>query len=245
VSSSDRPAQGKDEGAARRDGSPLSGAVRRDLLEDLARDIRAGRCPPDRLFDCFLGGDELHKASALHWTPLAVTLQAARWLRESGVERVVDIGSGAGKFCVAAALATGCTFVGVEQRASLVEAARELAIRFGVADRVEFVHTTLALGAVPAGDTYYLFNPFGENLLRPMHRLGEDVELGEERYRRDVALMEDIFANFAPGTLVIKYNGFGGRMPRTYEQIRVYRSLPSVLRMWRKKGGPNERPLPS
>ena len=36
------------------------------------------------------------------------------------------------------------------------------------------------------------------------------------------------------GTYLLTYNGFGGAVPRTYEQVRVDRDLPNVLRMWRQ-----------
>ena len=49
------------------------------------------------------------------------------------VQSVVDIGSGAGKFCVAAALGSGCRFTGLEQRPRLVAAARTLAAYTGEA----------------------------------------------------------------------------------------------------------------
>jgi len=74
------------------------------------------------------------------------TLDAARRLhprRELLVtdERstVLDVGSGAGKFCLIGAASTGATFVGVEQRPRLVRIARETSRRAGVTN-VEFIH---------------------------------------------------------------------------------------------------------
>ena len=148
----------------------------------------------------------------------------------------MDLGSGAGKFCVAAALASRCSFVGVEQRPRFVEAAQALAQLFGVENRVRFVQGVLSLSAIPVADAYYLFNPFGENLFGPDEHLGDDVELSPERYQRDIALMVKFFATAPSGTVVIKYNGFGGRMPASYEEVFVDREMPNVLRMWRKKG---------
>ena len=63
--------------------------------------IRSGTCPSDRLFDRFLPYD-LRRVSRQHWTPLVVALRVAEWLDLIGVRQVVDLGSGAGKFCVQA-----------------------------------------------------------------------------------------------------------------------------------------------
>jgi SAM-dependent methyltransferase len=208
--------------------------------EQVAEAIRVGMCPSDRVFDRFLPND-LRLVSSEHWTPLIVALRVAEWLDGAGVKSVVDIGSGAGKFCVATALASRSSFTGIEQRSRLVETARNLAHLFGVDERVQFVHSTLSLDAIPAADAYYLYNPFGENLFGADEHLGADVELSPERYERDVALVEALFDRSPAGTFVIKYNGFGGRMPPSYEEIIVDRNMPNVLRLWRKRGA---TPLP-
>jgi hypothetical protein len=213
--------------------TPVNGIARGPSAVEIAGAIRAGRCPNDRFFDWFLPHG-LRRASDRHWTPLAVALRAAHWLNEAGIKSVVDLGSGAGKFCVAAALASRCSFTGIEHRSRLVEAARALAQRFGVDDRVRFIRAPLTPDAIPAADAYYLYNPFGENLFAPDARLGDEVELSRERYERDVALVETFLERAPFGTCVIKYNGFGGRMPAAYEEIAVDREMPNVLRLWRK-----------
>jgi predicted RNA methylase len=200
----------------------------------IAAALRSGRCLRDSVFDRFLP-DDLQIVSHQHWTPLAVALRVAEWLDLAGVRHVVDLGSGAGKFCVAAALASQCSFIGIEQRPRLVEAARALARRFGVEDRVQFVEGTLDPDSIPSADAYYLYNPFGENLFGADDHLDDDVELNFERYERDVEVVQRFLEQAPRGTYVIKYNGFGGRMPPSYAQILIDRDMPNMLRMWRKR----------
>jgi len=200
---------------------------------ELAQEIQHGGVLDDELFDRFLPF-RLRVMSRVFWTPLVVTDRVAAWFAELGVVTVVDIGSGAGKFCVAAALAGGGRFLGLEQRPSLVKVARRLARAFGVDDRVEFVEGILDPGTVPAADAYYLFNPFGENRFGPEAHLDEDVELSEDRYRRDIAGVEDMLRRARPGTYVVTYNGFGGAVPDDYTEIRIDCTLPNLLQMWRK-----------
>jgi predicted RNA methylase len=196
--------------------------------------LTGGGLPQDSEFDRFLALE--HRApSPYYWTPLAVVVRLAGWFRELGVSTVVDIGSGAGKFCVAGALASECRFTGLEHRPALVYAARALAHTFGVSDRVTFAHGAFGERAIPQADAYYLYNPFGENLFMGPDRLDDDVELGDARYRRDVSVTEAFLEQTPAGSYLVTYNGFGGDVPPSYEGLRADWSTSSLLRLWRKR----------
>jgi predicted RNA methylase len=201
----------------------------------IAEELRAGLCPADCAFDFFMPED-LAALSGDQWTPLEVALAAANWLKERGVRSVVDVGSGPGKFCIAAALAGSLEVVGLEQNPRCVAVARSLAQLFRVEDRVRFVQCSLDESVLPPADAYYLFNPFAQHLFAPSDDPGWGVSPDYERYRRDVMTMQDALRRAPEGTVVITYNGFGGLMPASYETCRIDRELPCVLRMWRKSG---------
>jgi SAM-dependent methyltransferase len=194
--------------------------------------LRAGESTLDRAFDAFLPRD-LRAASDDFWTPLAAVAEAARWLDELGVQRVVDVGAGPGKFCIAAALASRCTYLGIEYRSRLVAVARQLARQFGVQDRVQFVCGSVN-ERLPDADAYYLYNPFAENLLGRGAFLADEAELSWQRFSFDVGFMQRRLRRAPKGTLVLTYNGLGGPLPASYEIIRVERAFPCVLRLWRK-----------
>ena len=192
----------------------------------------------DREFDKFLP-EELRDVSAQFWTPLRVIARAAEWFNELDIRTVVDIGSGAGKFCVAGALYGGRTrYLGLEHRPRLVAGARFLARTLRVEPQVRFVHGVLGTARLPEPDAYYLYNPFGENTFRDTNHLDEDVELSEERYFEDIRRVESLLGHASTGTYVLTYNGFGGYVPGGYREVRVDRSLPNVLRLWQKSGNP-------
>jgi SAM-dependent methyltransferase len=199
----------------------------------IAQALRSGKLPSDRVFDRFLP-NEFRASSAQYWTPLAVAARAAEWLDQLDVQSVVDIGSGTGKFCVAAALLAGARFTGIEQRLRLVDASRQLAGAFDLNQRITFLHSTFGEAPVPKAEAYYMYNPFGENLFGLEDRLDDEVELGGARYLRDVAAVERLLAGADVGTFLLTYNGFGGALPADYREVRVDRELPNVLRMWRK-----------
>lgn len=210
-------------------------AARRLAAHYLAEAMRSGRCPSDRTFDRFLP-EPLRLVSSEYWTPLAAVKRAAAWLDDLGLRRVADIGSGSGKFCVAGALfSRRCRFVGIEQYASLVAAARELADLFGLGRRVRFVAGALGTVPDPVADVYYFFNPFGENDFGPDHPPEAGVATTEARYAEDIAAAEDLLRRVPPGTCVLTYNGFGGRMPADYATVHVDRTLRSELRLYRKQ----------
>ena len=199
------------------------------LVDELASHLHPG----DRAFDRFLPLD-LQLVSATHWTPLSVASRVAEWIDDLGLRTVVDIGSGAGKFCVSAALACRARFIGVEQRASLVSAAQDLARVFAVEDRVTFVQGTFGVTPLPEAEAYYLFNPFGENLFPSEARLDDEVELSDDRYHRDILSARRFLMEAPVGTYVFTYNGFGGTFPLTYCQVQVDRELPNMLRLFKK-----------
>jgi len=201
--------------------------------EQIAAALRAGRCPQDAAFDHFLAAP-LRELSGQYWTPLEVAARAAQWFEECHVRTVVDIGSGAGKFCVAAALAGHCHYTGLEHREHLVIGARGLARTFKVEDRVYFIQGALGNACIPAADAYYLYNPFEENVLRETERIDQSVELSDERQARDLIAIRRLLLGARVGTYVLTYNGFGARLPPAYSEVRVDRELPNALRLWKK-----------
>lgn len=211
-------------------------------LHDIARALRTGLRTTDSAFDRFLP-TKLQAVSPQYWTPLVVAARAAQWLERVGVQSVVDIGSGAGKFCVSAALASRCQYTGIEQRAHLVESASELARLFAVDDRVQFVHGTFGEMPLPVADAYYVFNPFEESFFSDGSALDSSVELSPARYARDLCAMAKLLEHARIGTYLLTYNGFGGSIPGIYQELFVDRTLPNVLRMWRKGSGTTAVPI--
>ncbi|MEZ4393786.1 MAG: hypothetical protein R3A48_22165 [Polyangiales bacterium] len=199
---------------------------------EIAEALAEGRPVPEPDFDRYLPA-RLRLISARHWTPVRVAAFGARWLEARGARTVVDVGSGAGKFCVAGALASGCAFAGIEQRESLVDVAQGLARLYRLSERVTFTREVYD-GALPAADAYYLFNPFGENILDAPEHIDHDVELSDHRYLRDLASMERAMREAPVGTHFLMFNGFGGAIPDTYDEVRPAADTPDLLSLWQK-----------
>lgn len=208
-----------DRSPRRRDDGRLAASARR-----VADALRGGRAVSDAAFDAHLP-DALRAASWRHFTPVAVAVQAAELFAQAGAAAVLDVGSGAGKFAVVAALAQDLAVVGVEQREELVSAARRLAARFDVSESVDFLQGDLSALPQEGFDGLYLFNPFGE-------RLAADEDA---RYREDVERVEALLARAPVGTVLVAYHGFGGEVPPGWE-LEVERPAGTeALRRWRKR----------
>jgi SAM-dependent methyltransferase len=187
----------------------------------------------DRTFDAHLP-EPLRFVSWRFWTPVTVAVCAAQWLAQAGVRRVLDVGSGPGKFCVVAALARDLSFVGLEQRGHLVDAARSLAARFDLGERVSFIHGSLGDVRLEDFDALYFYNPFAENIFCEEDQLDRSVELDERRFAQDVLFVENALERMPTGTRILTYCGFGGRIPDTYELSRWAKGNSNHLRMWTK-----------
>lgn len=120
-------------------------------------------------------GPAFTAAAPLHFTDLATVRRASDWLTarlaDGEAARFVDLGSGAGKFVLAAAARhPAVQWWGVERRGELHTVAEEWRRRYGV-DNAHFVRGDLRDFPLDGFAGAYVFNPFGE-LLDPRPDLG-------------------------------------------------------------------------
>jgi SAM-dependent methyltransferase len=99
-----------------------------------------------------------------HWTPLSIAVKAAKFLAAEDNVRILDIGSGVGKFCLAAANHTPkANYFGVEQRKSLINFANATKRHLQL-DNVSFIHGNFTQLDLKKYDHFYFYNAFYENL---------------------------------------------------------------------------------
>jgi SAM-dependent methyltransferase len=188
----------------------------------------------DALFDAVYP-EGIRLVSRRFWTPVAVARRAAEFLRGAGARRVLDVGAGVGKFVLAAASTMPkLEFVGVEQRAHLVEVARSARRRL----RVSNAHFRVAEATAMSWDgfdAFYFFNPLAENLFDEENWLDDRVELTKERFAREVLRVECALRRAPLGTLVVTYHGSSGRIPGCYELQACEPAGSDRLRLWMKR----------
>jgi SAM-dependent methyltransferase len=159
--------------------------------------------------------ERIRKLSAQHWTPVRVAVRAARLLTQAGASRILDVGSGVGKFCIVGALTTDAHFVGAERREDLVDIARRAASRLGVS-RATFVRENIDAFSFEGFDGIYLYNPFFEQVSKFLVQIDRGLERSEAAFRYFARTTTAKLAAAVPPVAVVTFNGFGGQMPRAY-----------------------------
>jgi len=103
---------------------------------------------------------EIQQLAGKHWTPLNLTKKAIQFLVTKDGTKVLDIGSGVGKFCLAAAYyKPGAYIYGIEQRGNLVEYAEEAKNMLGLLN-ASFIHRNFTQLNLKQYNNFYLYNPF-------------------------------------------------------------------------------------
>lgn len=200
------------------------------------RELAAGRLVDDARFDTILASEH-YDLSPVHWTPLAVVRRFVDWVGPASGERILDVGAGCGKFCVAASLMGPGEYTGVELRPALVSAARALCAGYDAA-RVRFIEGDMAGLDWLDFDIYYLYNPFHENLLatgsgEPLP-IDTTLDLGRERYRAYTSCVVEKLAACPRGRRLVTYNGFGAAPPAGWFRRRCAMLGGRALEFWER-----------
>lgn len=116
-----------------------------------------------------------------HWTPLHIAEKAAIFLATGSNTRILDIGSGVGKFCLAAAYRNPNLFYyGIEQRENLVIQAKEVQEKLKIRN-AWFIHGNFTQLDFNNYDHFYFFNPFYENLITK-DKIDENIKCSERLF---------------------------------------------------------------
>jgi SAM-dependent methyltransferase len=179
----------------------------------------------------------IRRLSEHHWTPLDVCVRAAELLVDGDRSTILDIGSGAGKFCLIGAACTGARFVGVEQRPRLVGISHQIARRAGLGN-ANFIHGNAMSLDWGRFDGFYLFNPFYEHIVDDLPRIdGPSVVSPHLFTNYVVTTCVKLFAA-KRGARVVSYHGFGGPMPRGFRRILREPAGSEYLELWEKEAEP-------
>jgi predicted RNA methylase len=228
------------------DGPAADGAPAPALLPELhglASRLREGADVADSEFDQVFPF-AARKVSSSFWTPVSVAKRAAELLVQGAATRVLDVGSGVGKFCIVGAASTDATFVGVEHRPHFVHWARDAARHLEVPS-AHFIHGRLDVVKASDFDAFYFYNPFGENLWVTDDQLDDTVALSKERFVADVWRAQGMLAHARVGTRVVTYHGFGGVMPADYVLAHREPQRSGFLNLWVKTDSVTRWPIRS
>lgn len=197
----------------------------------LAAALRSGRPVSDRRFDQIYP-PEVRVHSRIHFTPVKVALRARDWLGADPSLRVLDVGSGCGKFCLVLAASGPGRVAGIEQRPNLHEAAQNGAAALGLGN------TSFVCGRMEDYDwtrhnVFYFFNPFYERIA---YRRGMDDRTPPHAglYFEYVRIVREKLGRAPSGTRVLTYHGMGGKLPSDWLLLRSEIIHTDELQLWFK-----------
>jgi SAM-dependent methyltransferase len=166
-----------------------------------------------------------------HWTPLSVARKAAAFLAVDRNASILDIGSGVGKFCLAAAHhKPNCRYTGVEQRKELVykaETARQL-LRL---ENVQLIHGNFTQLDFTNFDHFYFYNSFYENLAGT-DKIDNSIVYSGELYNYYNRYFYKQLDQKPPGTRLATYHSMEDEIPPCYHVVGS--EFDNLLKFWIK-----------
>jgi SAM-dependent methyltransferase len=174
----------------------------------------------------------IQQLDPVHWTPLAVATKAMNFLKTGAGVRILDIGSGIGKFCLAGAYhKPRAQFVGVEQRRSLIEYARSAQGLLGL-DNATFIQGNFTQVDFKEFNHFYFFNSFGENLTE-QYRIDESIDYSAELYHYYSTYLHYKLDTLRSGTRFVNYCSLDDEVPLSYQLMKTY--FEGKLKCWVKR----------
>ncbi len=168
----------------------------------------------DKQFDA-LYPKRIQKHSFIHWTPMEIMETTIDWLKLNQNSRVLDIGSGVGKFCLLGAMRSKAQFTGVEKRGDLVEIAEKVKNQLQL-ENVTFRNDDIV--NVPFEDytAFYYYNPFCEYIAE-FDRVDDTITYDPDTYRYYEDYVIDQLDLLPVKTRVVTYCSGTFPLPASYE----------------------------
>lgn len=190
--------------------------------------------------DCFFRNDaefdwlypeHFQLMSQKQWTPIAIAKKAAEYLAVSGA-KILDIGSGIGKFCLTAAHHNpDSRYFGVEQRHELVHYAKTAKRYLGL-ENASFIHANFTQLNFSEFDHFYFYNSFYENIDQK-NAIDDTIETSYSLYDYYTQYLHSVLKMKPPGTRVVTYQSLGEEIPDGFKLTDW--SFDTLLRLWIKE----------
>lgn len=166
-----------------------------------------------------------------HWTPLPIARAAIDFLTPHDNVRILDIGSGIGKLCLAGAhFKPSAFFAGVEQRANLVQVARDAQARLQL-DNTFFYHDNFTGLDFNEYDHFYFFNSFYENLMVD-DKIDENITHSTYLFNYYHKQLYKKLNGMPAGTRVATFHCLNNKIPPNYHVVDS--KVDTLLKFWIK-----------
>jgi hypothetical protein len=183
----------------------------------------------DAAFD-WMYPEHFQLLSLKHWTPLVNARKAAEFLAAPGA-KVLDIGSGIGKFCLAGGYYFPEThFYGVEQRHELIYHAEE-AKGYTQLSNVNFIYANITQVNFKEFDHFYFYNSFYENI-DPLNQIDDTIAISESLYTYYTQYLFKALDEKPAGTRLVTFHISGQEVSSGYKLAGI--ACNGLMKMWIK-----------
>lgn len=174
--------------------------------------------------------EKIRILSRKHWTPVSIAKLTSEFLAERPGTKVLDIGSGAGKFCMIGAVNTKGHFTGIEQRPELVELSNRLSAAYYIRN-VNFIHANITSIIFCEYDAFYFYNPFYENI-DVSNKIDESVNLDIQLYHAYSLYVTEQLVLLPAGTRLVTFCSPLNIIPQAFKLQDAHHG--GLLKFWEK-----------
>lgn len=163
---------------------------------------------------------------------MEIAKKAARFLASESGTKILDIGSGAGKFCLIGAYhSPESVFYGIEQRKDLHQIAVSAKEATGT-ENVHFLHGNITQFDHKDIDHFYFYNAFYENLASD-GQIDQQLPYSTALYQYYSRYLYNILESKMSGTRLVTYHSLEDEKPPGYQLVDATVDL--NLKMWVKR----------
>ncbi len=160
----------------------------------------------------------IQQIAEFHFSLVDVALAAAAYLVDAPTSKVLDIGAGAGKFCLIGAATTNGHFTGIELRANLVKIAQDLSTAHQISNTT-FIEDNITNIEFKHYSAFYHFNAFYENI-DPTGIIDQTIPLNKELYTSYSQYVKKQLQTMPIGTKLATYFSYKEEVPNDYKAVK-------------------------
>jgi hypothetical protein len=175
---------------------------------------------------------EIQLLANKHWTPLNIIQKTVQFLVAEEGTKILDIGSGVGKFCLTGAYySPRALFYGIEQRKNLSDYAEEAKNVLGLRN-VNFMHGNFTQLDLKLYNNFYFYNSFFENL-EGSDRIDSTLLYSESLYSYYSQYLKKELEKMPSGTRMVTCCSWDDEIPPGYHLVES--EVNNFLKFWIKK----------
>ena len=169
--------------------------------------------------------------SARHFTPVDIAIKAAKLLVDKPTDKILDVGSGVGKFCAIGSSVTSAHFYGVERRKTLTNLSNKIKRTYKL-KRAHFINNDFTALDFNKFNGIYFFNSFHEHF-DDTCILDETSKVSLVEYKKYHQDLMDKLNECEKGTKLVTYYTFKNKIPSSFQFIDMNET--GLLKFYIKK----------